>query len=65
MNKKTFGLVAIVVGGIFAVVSLTMAFIDLDTGQRINSPQLIFATVGLWVFLAGIWLRRAKQKEKE
>ncbi len=65
MDKKTIGLIAIIFGGLFAIVSLTANFIGLGTHPGINSAQLIAATIGLWTFLVGVWLRRAKSSKKE
>lgn len=61
MNKKTIGLIIIIVGGIIAVVSLTADYIGLGTYPGINYAQLTTATLGLLIILVGIWLRSAKR----
>ena len=60
MNKKTIGLIAIIVGGLFALISLTADFIGLGSYPGINSAQLLGIAIGLGTVLVGIWLRRVK-----
>lgn len=43
MSKKSIGLIAIIVGGLFAIIALIADYIGLGTYPGINSAQRIVA----------------------
>ncbi|NLN70199.1 MAG: hypothetical protein GX142_05380 [Chloroflexi bacterium] len=63
MNKRSFGLVAVVVGFVIALLSLMADFIGIGSYPGINSSQLTGIVIGLLVVLIGIFLLRASNKK--
>jgi len=60
MSKKSLSLIAIIVGLILMVVSLTADLIGLGSYPGINWAQIVGAVVGLVTVLLGFWFRNSK-----
>lgn len=57
MSKKRLSLIAIIIGLVLLVVSLTADLIGLGSYPGINWAQIVGAVVGLATALLGFWLR--------
>jgi len=58
MSKKTISLIAIVLGAIVTLVSLTADLIGIGSYPGLNWAQLIGTAIGLLLILLGLRLRR-------
>ena len=64
MSKQKISLIAIVVGVIVALISLTADFIGIGSYPGINYAQLGGIAVGVLMILVGLRLRRTKVEEE-
>ena len=65
MSKKTISLIAIIVGILLALISLTADFIGIGSYPGINYAQLAGIAVGLVIILVGLRLRRSKVEKQQ
>ena len=64
MSKKTISLIAIILGVVVALVSLTADLIGIGSYPGLNWAQLTGTAIGLLLILLGLRLRRF-ESEKE
>jgi len=60
MSKQKLSLIAIIIGLVLLVVSLTADLIGIGSYPGINWAQIVGAIVGLGAVLLGIWFRNSK-----
>lgn len=65
MPKKTISLIAIILGVILALISLTADYIGIGSYPGINYAQLGGIVAGILIILFGFWLRRTKVEEEQ
>ena len=65
MSKKTVGLIFIVIGFLFAIVSLIADYIGIGSYPGINSAQIAGIVGGILTALIGFFLFRLTKKKKE
>ena len=62
MKKRTIGLIEVIGGVIFTLVSLFADYIGLGSYPGINWAQIVGIAVGLVAVAVGLWLMYAKKK---
>ncbi len=65
MSKKTIGLILIIGGLVFSILSLVADLIGIGSYPGMNWAQITGTAIGLAVFIFGLWFRNAKLDSKE